>query len=63
MLQLWLHIQRGEPACLLRYMCITRPFSSVLGEGAPLFNYGWVQDTALPALQHDAEAHEMSLSD
>ena len=62
MLQLWLHIQRGEPARLLRYMCTTRPFSSVLGAGAPQSNFGCVQDTALSALQHDAEAHEMSLS-
>ena len=63
MLQLWLHVQRGERACLLRYMCTTRPGYSVPGEGAPQFNYGWVQDTALPALQHDAEAHETSLKD
>ena len=48
-LQLWLHVQRGERACLLRYMCTTRPGYSVPGEGAPQFNYGWVQDTALPA--------------
>ena len=24
MFQLWLHIQRGEPACLIRHMCTTR---------------------------------------